>query len=226
MELPRAIGRLAPERVRDGLRDHLRPRAVVVGLGLAAPRTTHSGAEAALLVQLALRARRVVAIGVGEGSSAAALCETLAPTAELHLVDPFGRRRGAPHPDAAGTEWTARRVVARAARRAGGPRVVWHVDFSANVAERWALPVDLVVVDGDHSEIGVTKDWERWHRFVVEGGTVLFHDARASRPGGRGLPGPTAVVDRLFRGPRALVDWRVAEEVDGAVAAIHTPRAA
>jgi hypothetical protein len=55
---------------------------------------------------------------------------------------------------------------------------------------------------------------------------VLFHDARASQPGGRGLPGPTAVVDRLFRGPRALLDWEISDEVDRAVAVRYAPRAA
>jgi hypothetical protein len=86
--------------------------------------------------------------------------------------------------------------------------------------------VDLVFIDGDHSEIGVAKDWDTWHPFVVEGGTVLFHDARESQPGGRGLPGPTAVVDRLFRGPRALPGWEIADEVDRAVAVRSAPRAA
>jgi hypothetical protein len=65
-----------------------------------------------------------------------------------------------------------------------------------------------------------------WHPFVVEAGNVMFHDARATQPGGRGLPGPTAVVDRLFRGPRALPDWEITGEADRAVAVTHTPRAA
>ena len=46
----------------------------------------------------------------------------------------------------------------------------------------------------------------------------LFHDARASQPGGRGLPGPTAVVDRLFRGPDAVPGWSILREADRAIA--------
>jgi hypothetical protein len=76
------------------------------------------------------------------------------------------------------------------------------------------------------SELGVLKDWELWHGYVVEGGTVVLHDARASQPGGRRLPGPTAVVDRLFRGPRALPDWEIAAGADRAVAVTCAPRAA
>jgi predicted O-methyltransferase YrrM len=222
MALPKAIRRLTPDRIRDDPR----LRALAVGTGVIPPRTMHSDAEAALLAELASGRRRVVEIGVFEGSSAIVLCDALDPGTELHLVDPFGRQPNALREGAAATEWATRRVVDRAARRAGGPQITWHVDYSANVAGRWTRPVDLVFVDGDHSELGVMKDWEMWHPFVVEGGTVLFHDARLSQPGGRGLPGPTAVVDRLFRGPRALPDWRVTDEVDRAVAVEYAPRAA
>jgi predicted O-methyltransferase YrrM len=220
--LPKAIRRLTPDRVRD----NPRLRAVAVGTGVIPPRTMHSTGEAALLAELALGRRRVVEIGVFEGSSAVVLCDVLEPPAELHLIDPFGHQPTALREGAAATEWATRRVVERAARRTNGPRVQWHVDFSASVAERWTLPLDLVAIDGDSSEIGVTKDWELWHRFVVEGGAVLFHDARRSQPDGDGLPGPSAVVDRLFRGPRALRDWEIADEVDRAVAARYAPRAA
>jgi predicted O-methyltransferase YrrM len=220
--LPKAIRRLTPDRVRDDPR----VRALAVGTGVIPPRTMHSDGEAALLAELARGRRRVVEIGVFEGSSALVLCEALEPGAELHLVDPFGHQPSALREGAAATEWATRRVVERAARRANGPRLHWHVDFSASVAQRWTLPVDLVFVDGDHSEIGVTKDWELWHPFVVEDGVVLFHDARESQPGGRGLPGPTAVVDRLFRGARALPDWEIAHELDRAVAVRYAPRAA
>jgi predicted O-methyltransferase YrrM len=220
--LPKAIRRLTPDRVRDDPR----VRAIAVGTGVIPPRTMHSPGEAVLLADLARGRRRVVEIGVFEGSSAIVLCGALEPGAELHLIDPFGFQPSALREGAAATEWATRRVVERAARRSGGPQLHWHVDFSASVAERWTLPVDLVFIDGDHSEIGVTKDWELWHPFVVEGGMVLFHDARQSQPGGDGLPGPTAVVDRLFRGPRALPDWEIAAEVDRAVAVRCAPRAA
>ena len=222
MPLPKAIRRLAPDRVRDDPR----LRALAVGSGAIPPRTMHSTGEAELLAELARGRRRVVEIGVFEGSSAVVLCDALDPGAELHLIDPFGHHPNALREGAAATEWATRRVVERAARRSNGPRVQWHVGFSASVAERWTLPLDLVFIDGDHSEIGVTKDWEMWHPFVVESGAVLFHDARASQPGGDGLPGPTAVVDRLFRGPRALPDWEISDEVDRAVAVRYAPRAA
>jgi hypothetical protein len=52
---------------------------------------------------------------------------------------------------------------------------------------------------------------------------VVFHDARESQEGGRGLPGPTAVVDGLFRGAGALAGWRVLAEADRTVAVVREP---
>jgi MMP 1-O-methyltransferase len=213
MRVPKALRRRAPDR----LRDDPRLRALFVGAGLIPPRTMHSEADAAMLRAAARGRRRVVEIGVYEGSSAVALCEALGPEAELHLIDPFGHHGWALPAGWGATEGASRRVVARAARR-GGPRVHWHVDYSAAVARRWAGEVDLVFVDGDHSEEGVRADWDGWHGFVAPGGAVVFHDARLSQDGGRGLPGPTAVVDALFRGPGAVAGWRIVGEADRTVA--------
>jgi predicted O-methyltransferase YrrM len=217
MALPKAIRRLAPNR----LRDDVRLRALLVGSGLIPPRTMHSEDDAAVLRAVAQGRRRVVEIGVYEGSSAVVLCEVLDPGAELHLIDPFGHHGEALPAGWGATEGASRRVVERARRRSNGPRVTWHVDYSTAVAARWEGAVDLVFVDGDHSEDGARADWEGWHRFVEPGGIVLFHDARLTQEGGRGLPGPTAVVDGLFRGPDALPGWRIVREADRMVAVVR-----
>jgi predicted O-methyltransferase YrrM len=218
--LPASLRRLTPDR----LRDDVRLRALAVGLGLIPPRTMHSAEDARALLDAARGARRVVEIGVYEGSSALALCNALSADAELHLVDPFGR-----HPDAlpsgwGATEWATRRVVARAARRRArqAPSVHWHVVLSAELASHWSGEADLVFVDGDHSESGCELDWECWHPFVSVGGHVVFHDARADRPGGRGLPGPTAVVTRHFRTDPGTPGWEITAEGDRTVAVRRT----
>jgi predicted O-methyltransferase YrrM len=212
--LPPALRRLTPDR----LRDNPRLRAIAVGSGLIPPRTMHSQAEADLLRRLARDAGRVVEIGVYEGSSAVVLARAMGPAQELHLIDPFGHHATALPAGWAATERASRRVVARAARR-GGPRVVWHIAFSQDVAPSWQEPIDLLFVDGNHAAAGVQRDWDDWHGFVAPGGHVLFHDARLSQPGGRGLAGPTAVVDALVRGPGGSPDgWEIAAEVDRTVA--------
>ncbi len=77
--------------------------------------------------------------------------------------------------------------------------------------------VDLVFIDGDHSEAGCELDWASWHGLVAPGGRVVFHDARADQPGGRGLPGPTAVVKRHFRSDEATAGWEITAEADRTV---------
>lgn len=224
--LPARLRNMTPDR----LRDDVRLRALAVGTGLIPPRTMHSAEDAAVLLAAARGARCAIEIGVYEGSSAAALCGALHPDAELHLVDPFGR-----HPDAlpsgwGATEWATRRVVARALRRRGpeAPAVCWHVCLSEQLAARWrsgsdrgrwgAETVDLVFIDGDHSEAGCELDWAQWHRFVAPGGHVVFHDARADRQDGRGLPGPTAVITRHFRTGGGIPGWEIVAEADRTVA--------
>jgi Methyltransferase domain len=214
--LPSRLRRLTPAR----LRDDVRLRALAVGSGLIPPRTMHSAEDASVLLEAGRGARRVVEIGVYEGSSALALCAALRSDAELHLVDPFGR-----HPDAlpsgwGATEWATRRAVSRALRRRGpaAPAVHWHVCLSAELAARWRGGADLVFIDGDHSESGCELDWSSWHAFVPLGGHVVFHDARADRPGGRGLPGPTAVVTRHFRSAGGMPGWEIVAEADRTVA--------
>ncbi len=218
MPLPRALRRAVPDRARDDVR----LRAAAVGLGLIPPRSMHSPAESELLARLAAGARRVVEIGVYEGASAAVLCGALDADAELHLIDPFGHHATALPRGWGATEWASRRVVARAARRdgtgAGAPRVVWHVELSEQTAASWSAPVDLVFIDGDRSEQACQLDWDAWHPFVSPGGHVLFHDARAGAADGRGLPGPTAVVTRTFRGGNASPSWEIVAEVDRSVA--------
>ena len=214
--IPASLRSLTPDR----LRDDVRLRALAVGSGLIPPRTMHSAEDASVLLAAARGARRVVEIGVYEGSSAVVLCGALRSDAELHLIDPFGR-----HPDAlpsgwGATEWATRRVVARALRRRGpeAPSVHWHACLSAELASRWQGGADLVFIDGDHSESGCELDWSSWQRFVPSGGHVVFHDARADRPGGRGLPGPTAVVVRHFRSGGGAPGWEIAAEADRTVA--------
>jgi predicted O-methyltransferase YrrM len=214
--LPARLRSLTPDR----LRDDVRLRALAVGSGLIPPRTMHSAEDAAVLLEAARDARRVVEIGVYEGSSAVLLCGALRSDAELHLADPFGR-----HPDAlpsgwGATEWATRRAVSRALRRRGpgAPAVHWHVCLSAELASRWQGGADLVFIDGDHSQAGCELDWSQWRGFVALGGHVVFHDARADQPGGRGLPGPTAVVVRHFRAGGGTPGWEIAAEADRTVA--------
>ena len=216
MPLPPALRRLTPAPLRDSPR----LRGIALGAGLIPPRPMHTEGEAEVLRRLAGTAGRVVEIGVYEGSSSVVLVDAMAPDAILHLVDPYVET--ALRAGWRGVEQATRRTVGRAAARHGGPQLRWHVCTSEEAARGWpGNPVDLVFIDGDHSAEAARLDWEMWSPHVPSGGHVVFHDARLGKThtGGRGLPGPTAVVDDLFRGEGPVPGWRIVEEVDSAVAA-------
>jgi hypothetical protein len=103
-------------------------------------------------------------------------------------------------------------VVARAAHGGEAPEVHWHVERSQDVGRAWsARAVDFVFIDGDHSPAAVREDWDVWQRHVPEGGHVAFHDANGHSPG------PSAVVDELFEGPRPVEGWTVERAVESLV---------
>ena len=90
----------------------------------------------------------------------------------------------------------------------------WYVARSQEVGRAWTGgDVDLVFVDGDHSPAGVREDWEVWHRHVSAGGSLAFHDARLGEPDGAGSPGPTSVVNELFRA-QPPEGWTILAEID------------
>jgi MMP 1-O-methyltransferase len=217
--LPKALRRLTPDRIRHDVR----LRALSVGTGLIPPRLMHTRTEADLLGELATGRRAAVEIGVYEGSSALVLVRRLPIDAVLQLIDPFVDSRGL-RAGWRGSAWASQRVVDRAVRKRGGPTVRWHVERSQEVGRRWAEPVDLVFIDGDHALESCRADWELFSPWVTPGGVVVFHDARMGKPGGEGLPGeggvpgPTALVDELFRGPDAIAGWRIIADMQTTVA--------
>lgn len=182
----------------------------------------NSQAEMAVLARLAAGARRVVELGVYEGSSAVVLSRALGRGSELHLVDPFLGGGSALRPGWRANP-TATRLAVRRATPRGGPELHWHVARSQDVGRSWSGgSVDLVFIDGDHSREACQEDWQVWYPHVGPGGAVAFHDARQGRPDGGGSPGPTQVVDELFRG--AASEWVIAEEVDTLVVVRSRPR--
>jgi predicted O-methyltransferase YrrM len=216
MPLPPALRRLAPAPLRDSPR----LRGFALGAGLIPPRPMHTEREGELLRRLAAARACVVEVGVYEGSSSVQLVAAMAPDATLHLVDPYVSN--ALRSGWRGVERATRRTVRRAARRCGGPLLRWHVCTREEAARGWnGTPVDVVFIDGDHTPEGARLDWDLWSPHVPAGGTVVFHDAREGKPGGRGLPGPTAVVDALFRGASPVDGWVIGDEVDSAVAVVR-----
>jgi hypothetical protein len=86
----------------------------------------------------------------------------------LYLIDPYPRVAGLNL-----SSITARRLVESVDRGS----VVWLHEFSHDAVARWDRPIDVLVIDGDHSYEATRQDFEDWSPHVVQDGAILFHDA-------------------------------------------------
>jgi predicted O-methyltransferase YrrM len=119
-----------------------------------------------------------VNIGAGAGTSGLALAEAC-PGADLYTVD---IRPGGP---LGGLE-SERNAFA-------GTGLVLPTQIlgdSKLVGLEWRIPIDLLFVDGDHSDTGVAGDIDAWLPHVRAGGIVAFHDYGSEK-----WPHVKAVVD-------------------------------
>jgi hypothetical protein len=65
---------------------------------------------------------------------------------------------------------------------------------------RWPIPVDWLLIDGDHSQDGITGDIKTWFRHVRPGGFISFHDYDDSV-----WPDVKIAVDKYMQGQEHLV---------------------
>ena len=54
--------------------------------------------------------------------------------------------------------------------------VVAVVGKSAVVAQTWRTPLQLLFIDGGHSEAAAQQDYDGWAKWVSVGGTLIIHD--------------------------------------------------
>ena len=107
---------------------------------------------------------QVVMIGAGPGVMALAMLETDADFS-LTVVENDTFQWLIAHAEKAGLLPDDRR------------RLSMRLGASAAIGERWTWPpLDLLIVDGDHSYTGARADILAWWRHVRSGGVVVFHD--------------------------------------------------
>ncbi|KAA0111726.1 class I SAM-dependent methyltransferase [Mycolicibacterium sp. P1-5] len=64
--------------------------------------------------------------------------------------------------------------------------IVAVVGKSPVVARGWRTPLDVLFIDGGHSETAAQQDFDGWARWVAPGGTLIIHDVFPDpRDGGR-----------------------------------------
>jgi predicted O-methyltransferase YrrM len=144
--------------------------------------------EAAYLYRLARNEQPAVIAEIGRFRGGSTLLLAAAGAGVVHSYD-LDKRQG---DDGLELDHALRAALERFGL---AERVVLHVESS-----REATPpetIDLLFIDGDHSEEGARADFERWSPHVVRGGHVLFHDAvLADDFIATFAPGPAAVAAR------------------------------
>lgn len=175
-------------------------------LGLRPVLAQHTAEEHAALERWATGRKSIVEIGVAEGVSAIALSQRMATDGTLYLIDPF-------HLSRIRIFNFTKRVAHRAVGSVSRGKKVWIQSFSSEASLSWNTPIDLLLIDGDHTEEGVRRDWAEWSDFVVPGGIVIFHDARLFESGWTTPDyGPVKLVDELFR-RQMISGWKIVEEI-------------
>jgi predicted O-methyltransferase YrrM len=175
-------------------------------LGLRPVLAQHTAAEHESMQKWAAGRSTLVEIGVAEGVSALALRESMSEQGTLYLIDPY-------HLSRMPLFNFMKRAAHRAVESCRHGRVVWIEKFSHEAVKTWKEQIDLILIDGDHSEKGVEQDWNDWSPFIRPGGVAVFHDARLFEGGWTTSDyGPVKLVNRLFRDGRSP-DWAIVEEI-------------
>ncbi|MFH0770281.1 MAG: class I SAM-dependent methyltransferase [Candidatus Peregrinibacteria bacterium] len=151
-----------------------------------------SAKEAKLLYRLAKRGRgRGVILEIGSWKGRSTVCLALGSRAgagaHIFAVDPF--TGSSEH----GNVFTLPEFQANISRAGVSAQVTAIPKPSSEAAKNWNTPIELLWIDGAHEEEFVRKDFSAWSPFLVEGGTIAFHDSS--------MPGPANVIEeKLYKG--------------------------
>jgi predicted O-methyltransferase YrrM len=116
--------------------------------------------------------RAAIEVGSHRGKSTIMLASGLRPGATLTAIDPFDDPRWGGGPD------SLEIFKANLVRAGVADRVDLHRGLSEEAACGWrGLPVALAWIDGAHDRRSVLVDIDRWDEHLVDGGTMLLHDA-------------------------------------------------
>ncbi|WP_199255851.1 class I SAM-dependent methyltransferase [Mycolicibacterium mengxianglii] len=97
--------------------------------------------------------------------------------------------------------------------------VIAVVGKSPVVARTWRTPLNVLFIDGGHTEEAAHRDFEGWAQWVIPGGALLIHDVFPNPDDGGQAPYQIyrrALESEQFREISAMKSLRVLERVSGA----------
>ena len=96
--------------------------------------------------------------------------------------------------------------------------VVAVVGKSSLVARSWRTPLQLLFIDGGHTDAAAQQDFDGWARWVAVGGTLVIHDVFPDPNAGGQAPYRVyrrALDTGAFREVSAIGSMRVLERITG-----------
>jgi predicted O-methyltransferase YrrM len=130
--------------------------------------------EYARLIELARKLRpgqRVVEIGTYGGTTLSLFALLADPGIEICAIDDFSNE----------TEPDLRAFFEEHQKAVGTrSRINLFAESSHRASKRWSLPIDLLIIDGDHSYLGAQSDLADYAHYVVRGGTMIVDDYTSS----------------------------------------------
>lgn len=55
--------------------------------------------------------------------------------------------------------------------------VIVHVETAETLAQKWSLPIDMLILDGDQSVDGARRAYDKWFPFLKPGGVLILHNS-------------------------------------------------
>jgi len=114
------------------------------------------------------RTQEIVEVGSYTGGSAAWM--TTACRAHITCIDAWADL------DWNGASMVGEDVLAKFLKVVDWTAVTALRGRSVDVAQMWLKPIGLLFIDANHDYGEVRADYEAWHRHIVPGGWIVFHD--------------------------------------------------
>lgn len=131
--------------------------------------------------------QRIIELGSRTGLSTCwlALGAIYGLGAIVHAVDPWAqpRENSDDDPSGLGGEGVHQQFLANLHKFALEDRVVWHRDYSLEMASTWERTIGLIFIDAVHEEDPIREDFLAWEPFITRKGYVVFHDFSDTFPG-------------------------------------------
>jgi len=138
-------------------------------IGIDQPHSQTTKAEQLIISKYASKSAICVEIGVYEGLNTVNIAKNLPPLGKLYAIDPFFKGR-------LGISYGKMIAYAYAKKNKVLDKVFFIEKLSYDAIDDIPNDIDFSFIDGDHSIMGIERDWHDWSKKTKVGGIIALHD--------------------------------------------------